>query len=425
MTKKNTLKINAPAHCDLSWKLSARVALLASVGLCLSGCSLFKTSDDIPDMNLANQLLKKVEERELKIAERDKAIDNLQQRVKQLEQNRVAAVSATTAPPQAVAAASPIKPTAVAISPKPRAAPGGLEIDEEAAQRALERTLVQTGALLLPVGQAEIQPYAMYSRRKTDTVIGVPVTGGNTLIGNDRIRRNDVDAGLNILVGLPFESQAEIRIPTKVVNQSEVLSAQGAFPQEASRTAASFGDISVGLAKTLTHEKGWIPDIIARMTWDTNSGNMTRNNLAMGGGFNDFIASLTFLKRQDPLAFTGRVAYQTTLKKNDIEPGDQYSVSLGVTLAASPQTSLSMGLQQTFSQETKVNNTVIPGSDAVSSVFTVGVSSTIGRSLFCSVSGGIGLTESAPDYFINVTIPFRFDVPYDSIFSKKPVSPLV
>ena len=44
------------------------------------------------------------------------------------------------------------------------AAPGQFEVDEEAAERALERTLVVTGALLLPFGQADIQPSFTYIR---------------------------------------------------------------------------------------------------------------------------------------------------------------------------------------------------------------------------------------------------------------------
>jgi hypothetical protein len=83
-------------------------------------------------------------------------------------------------------------------------------------------------------------------------------------------------------------------------------------------------------------------------------------------------------------------------------------------LAASPQTSLNIGLQQTFIQETKINNIELPGSDGVSSAFTIGASSTIGHRLFFSVLGGIGLTDSSPDYFLNVTIPFRFDIPFKS-----------
>jgi hypothetical protein len=49
-----------------------------------------------------------------------------------------------------------------------QAAPGQFEVDEEAAERALERTLVVTGALLLPFGKAEIQPRFAYIRSEED-----------------------------------------------------------------------------------------------------------------------------------------------------------------------------------------------------------------------------------------------------------------
>jgi hypothetical protein len=105
------------------------------------------------------------------------------------------------------------------------------------------------------------------------------------------------------------------------------------------------------------------------------------------------------------------LSYRKTFKKDGIEPGDVYSLTLGATLAASPQTSLSVGIQQSFVGNTRIFNNSIPGTDAISSVFTFGASSIIGSRLFFSTVAGIGLTKNAPDYFISVAIPFRFDVP--------------
>jgi hypothetical protein len=48
----------------------------------------------------------------------------------------------------------------------------------------------------------------------------------------------------------------------------------------------------------------------------------------------------------------------------------------------------------------------------VSSAFTLGAASTIGHHLFISAVGGIGLTDSSPEYFFNFTLPYRFDVPF-------------
>jgi cell division protein FtsL len=408
MPRKNNNK-NARERVSIR-KFLSKTALMAATGIVASGCATQQTNP--------YRLLQKLEERDQKIAERDKVIDELMARVQQLE-NRFTVASAAGQPanvPVAAANQGLSKGSSSAgqrqaqAQTVAKAGPGSFEVDEDAAQRALERTLVQTGALLLPVGLAEIQPFVTYTRRESkDPIL---LSANNALrVSNAEIRRNEFDMGANLLVGLPFESQAEFRVPYKSVNQSVVVP-NGVNSQEFDNTGDSIGDISVGLAKTLYHESEWLPDLIGRITWDSASGSQSNNNVALGDGFNDFTASLTALKRQDPLAFTGRIAYQTFLKENGIDPGDQASLSLGVTLAASPQTSLSFGLQQTYAQETEVNNVKIPGSDTVSSAFTLGAASTIGHHLFISAVGGIGLTDSSPEYFFNFTLPYRFDVPF-------------
>jgi hypothetical protein len=199
-----------------------------------------------------------------------------------------------------------------------------------------------------------------------------------------------------------------------VINQSNVVA-----NQETEDTTHMLGDICVGLAKTFLRETIWLPDIIGRITWDTDTSKQIRNNVSAEGlpaSFNDLIFSVTAFKRQDPLAFTSTVSYRTSFKKDNIEPGDVYSLALGATLAASPQTSLSLGLQQNFVGHTKLFGNSVPGSDTISSTFTLGASSIIGRRLFFSTIAGIGLTKSAPDYFVSVAIPLRFDVPFQQMF---------
>lgn len=408
MAQKNNNKY--AQKCASMRSSSPKIALMVGIIILLSGCAAQSINP--------NRLLNKLEERDLKIAERDKIIDELMGRVQLLEQHyaapsvasQPATGSAVTAKKASSKRSSSASKQQAQAQTAAKAGPGSFEVDEDAAQRALERTLVQTGALLLPVGLAEIQPFVTYTRRESKEPF--LFSANNALrVSNAEIRRNEFDLGANLLVGLPFESQAEFRIPYKSVNQSVVVP-NGINSRESENTGNSIGDISVGLAKTLYHESAWLPDLIGRIVWDSASGSLSNNNVALGDGFNDFTASLTALKRQDPLAFTARAAYQTFLKTNDIDPGDQASLSIGATLAASPQTSLSIGLQQTYAQETEINNVKIQGSDSVSSAFTLGAASTIGRHLFFSALGGIGLTESSPEYFFNITVPYRFDVPF-------------
>ncbi len=395
------------------WRISPGLILMIGTGMLVSswGYAADKTSDS----SLQDQLIQKIAERDQVIADLQRRVQLLEQRAAAPEANRPAAASTS---PAATLAKSPANQAQVQKAPvktqQASAVPGSFEIDEDAAQRALERTLVQTGALLLPFGQVDIQPFATYTRREDDTPYLARTSIGGS-VANQRIRRDEIDAGANILVGLPFESQFEVRVPGRFINADATFSAPGVFPSNTKASSSAFGDVSVGLAKTLMHETDWLPDVIGRVTWDSATGDIQDNNILTGIGFNDFTGSLTFLKRQDPLAFTGRVAYKTFLKAEGIEPGDQVEFDVNATLAASPQTSLSIGLKQTFFQEIKLNNIKMPGSDGVASMFTAGASSIIGRNLVFIVSGGVGLTEESPDYSLNVTIPIRFDVPRPKI----------
>jgi hypothetical protein len=216
----------------------------------------------------------------------------------------------------------------------------------------------------------------------------------------------DLDLGLRL--GLPFDSQLEFQLPYRVVEQSTAR-----FPDVAAseRTGAGVGDISVGLAKTLLMEGAWWPDVIARLTWDSASGERRDDDITLSGGFNEIRASLSALKRQDPLAFTGAATYETTFERDGIDPGDALSFSIGAVLAASPETSLRVALNQTFSDELEADGRSIAGTDEVSSTLTIGAAAVLGRGVLIDVSGDIGLTEDAPDYAARVALPIRFDLP--------------
>jgi hypothetical protein len=61
----------------------------------------------------------------------------------------------------------------------------------------LERTLVQTGALLLPFGQAEIQPFVSYARLENEQPLLLRDSAVNiATVANAQSRRNNIDAGV-------------------------------------------------------------------------------------------------------------------------------------------------------------------------------------------------------------------------------------
>lgn len=403
-----------------------RACLLAGVaGIAFAVCGGHSAAAQAEvDEVLVENLLKKIKER-------DAAILDLAKRVQQLEQRadaaRSAPAGATAAPAAGATGAGGVAPSrstaqagapaeaptspqtpvasedAAADTAQPTA-PGTFAVEPEDAERALERTLVQAGVLLLPFGAIDVEPGFTYVRRGTTTGVGFVESGVVQVRGLD-IDENYLAGSLDFRFGLPWTSQFEVGVPFVYKDQSEAFQ-----NTEASTSAFGLGDVSVGLAKELLRERGWRPDLIARVTWNADTG-QEKDRLELGSGFHSITGSLTALKRQDPLAFFATGFYRTSFEKDDKEPGDEFGFSLGTVLAASPDTSLFFSLEQIFANEDKSGDTSFAGSDEVNSVLVVGASSVLGRGVLLSVNAGIGLTDDAPDYFVRVSLPIRFNLP--------------
>jgi hypothetical protein len=292
----------------------------------------------------------------------------------------------------------------------PGQAPGEIYVDEDSIERALERTLVEEGALLLPFGKAEIQPSMTFERSDSSFPI-VAMQNGNTLIGDQEIRRNELTPALDLRVGLPLDAQLELGLPYQWVQQSAVASVGGRPLNEDDATGHGFGDLSVGLAKTLLREQGYVPDVVARVRWDSATGKKEDNGVGLGGGFNELTGQLVASKRQDPLVFVGSLSYETTFEDDGLDPGDEFGFTLGTVLAASPETSLRFLLDQRFADDFEVDGQPVRGSDQVMSTLSIGAASILGRGVLLDLAAGVGLTDDAPDYSVSVSLPIRFDLP--------------
>lgn len=287
------------------------------------------------------------------------------------------------------------------------------ETDDPAiVERALERTLTQAGALLLPFGQAEIEPGLSYTRRETSSPVFVTNgDAGVVFIGEDRVERDEVRATLDLRAGLPFDSQIELTLPYNYVDQSVETMVGGVAGNAANGDGGALGNPRIGLAKTLVREAGWRPDVVARGYWDTKLGKSDDDGVALTGNFNELGFNISATKRQDPLAFVGGIGYATVLENDDVEPGDTLSLTAAAVLAASPSTSLRLAFTQQFSDDVKVDGEKIDGSDSSSGVLTIGASSILGPRALVDLALDVGLSDDAPDYAVRLAMPVRFDVP--------------
>ena len=299
------------------------------------------------------------------------------------------------------APATPSTPPASSAGATPQAAdtkppaPGQFEVSPEAAERALERTLVATGNLLVPKGFAEVEPLLSYTRRENPSQV----------IFN--VNRNEFNWALDMRFGLPWESQFEIALPYNLVQQQVNLA--GSPQQQASnRWGNSFGDVTVGLAKTFVHESGWIPDLLGRVTYEIPTGPENSNQVALPSRRSLLGFSLTGTKRQDPLVFVVTGGYSRSFSTGKIDLGDQANLLTGAFLATSPETSLRAVLQENFVQAIRVHNLTLRGSDTVQSILTFGASSILGRGALIDLQVGIGLTTFAPKYTVILSGTYRF-----------------
>jgi hypothetical protein len=300
--------------------------------------------------------------------------------------------------PTAIAPASPAAPAAPSSGKPP--APGQFEVSPEAAERALERTLVATGNVLVPSGFAEIEPLVSYSRRETPLQVLF------------NLSRNELFPALDLRLGLPWETQLEVALPWNF-DEQQVTDVAVSPPQlAADRWGNAIGDFTVAAAKQFVHESGWIPSLLGRVTWEAPTGPVTANGVPMNSGADRLGFSVTALKRQDPLVFVATGGYTRAFEANNINPGNQFNFTTGAFLATSPETSLRAVLTQNFVQDVTVNGITIPGSNTVQPIMTFGGSTILGRGLLVDLQVGLGLTNSAPKYQVVLSSTYRFGVPF-------------
>jgi len=348
-----------------------------------------------------DELLDLLKERDAAIIQLQHSVNDLLTRIETVEQ------SISPDPFSQSPAQQPISEVSAATA-EPKGF-GRLEVDEQAAERALERTLIQGGALLLPRWRMQLAPSVTYSLNEADFPVVVAI-GDEQLLGANAIERTVVNANLDVRMGLPFDSQFELSMPYRWVDEETTTGIQGvAIGQIDKRSGKGSSSLEVGLAKTFVRESGWRPDIVGRITWGSGSGDRIDDDVILGGGFETLSGSLSFIKRSDPLVFLGSVSYRTFSDEDGIEPGDQFGISFGTALAVSPNSSLFATLSNQIIEETTLGSNQVGGTDRSSISLNLGASTMVSKRILFNLTTGIGLSENAPDYSITLSASMRTD----------------
>ena len=349
----------------------------------------------------------RIQELERKLQERDKVILELLERVETLEQ-RVGVEH--TLPEPSEPSPGALEGAERKDKTPPESPPGVVTVKEGAAERALSRSLTREGALLLPPGILELEPIVSYAR-KEDSTPRLFTSDSQLSAGETDLNTDILTADIAMRLGLPWDSQLEIGLPYRWAEVESVNKIGFVSTESTSQSAAAFGDLRVGLAKTLLREGLWRPNLVGRFTWDTNSGKLSENGLSLGGGFNEFRGSLTAIKTQDPMVFVGGLSYEYSLEEEQFKPGPTISANLGTFIAMSPETSIRFLISGAYQDESKFSGNKIIGSDRTIVSFVIGGSTLLAPRTLLNISVGFGLTNDADDFTITMSLPFRLKKP--------------
>jgi hypothetical protein len=362
------------------------------------------------------------------LRERDAIIRNLLERVQELE-NRLNAgnVDVAHAGGSAKAAAVPV----AAVKRVDAVVVNNSSYDEEErrATESLDQALLVRGGLLLPNGTLEVDNTASYFSLSSDhlTVDGfallpVLVVGDIT---SQRLRRDILIHSLTTRLGLPKQFQMDFTVPYGYVLNRTV----DANNNETSASQFGIGDMQAGISRQLAIEHGGVPDLLANIRYKsvtgTNSYDLQSAETSLGTGFQSMQANLTAAKSSDPVVFFGNLSYTKSLPAHHtipvsdptnptvtstlgyLRPGDAFGFQLGSVLALNTETSVTLGWDQRFTQETKLNGIHLPASYLVEGSLRIGTSYMYAPGRMVDLSFGVGLTPDTPNLQFSVGFPFR------------------
>jgi len=322
-----------------------------------------------------------IEDLQRELAAKDARIKQLEQQLARSERKRQSANAKNTLPGKPTSSetfpAAKQSPSTTVVPP--RIAAARVENDDD---RALERTLVREGALVLPQWTYELAPqfsYAHWDKLQEPAI------------------RNSYNAALTFRMGLPWSSQISATLPYEYNQFRDGSSSSG------------LADAGFLFSKALLVESDWTPNLVGSIGW-TSPTSVAGKTLSPIPYVSGFQAGVTASKTFDPLVIFGGISYFSSISQEIAgtrsDPGGVVGARFGSSLAISPATSINAGFN--FGYLTQSSDFIVPGSDRILSSVDVGFSTILWKRTLLNVTGQFGLTGHVPDFRLIASIPVRF-----------------
>lgn len=389
-------------------------------------------------------LMKALEEQKRQLDKQQQALAAQQRALAEQEQKflelqgKVAAMTQST-PPAAPNSgvdktqASGVKTASVANSAAPKEV--GTDRKQERDKPPEIAAELDEGGVLLPKGRVVVTPSMEYTR---SSATRVAIQGFSIIpalnIGTfqvSRVGRDVVTGALGARVGVTNRLELEGKIPYVYRQDSttgRVIGGGSAADTTTTVDGSGIGDVEIGAHYQVTDgHNGW-PFLIANLRYKTttgtgpfevptDSGTGLQTELPTGSGFSAVQPSITAIYPSDPVVFYANLGYLHSFDENfggtigDIQPGDTYSGSFGMSLSLNDKASVSMGYSHSMVFKSEQNGNVIPNSTNLQvGTLDLGYSYSLNDMISLNFNSSIGATEDAPDARLVFRVPIAMDL---------------
>jgi excisionase family DNA binding protein len=280
-------------------------------------------------------------------------------------------------------------------APAPRGAEAPEEpIGEAPEERTAEEVFLRGQRVLLAPGEVTVDLGLFYA--ESDNQELVPVNGGAGL-GLATIEQDTFTTFLLGRVGLFEETELFAGTTYSSTDSSVVFGGE----KLGGSSDSGFGDVRLGVRRTVLHEGVGRPDVI--LTVDgripTEDG-----SYALGGG-------VAVVKSFDPVVLFGSANYLHRFSRdfNDVsrlQPEDRLDVTLGYAYALNDTLTLSTAVSGLFSFETEFDNATLRAQELFSLQF--GLTSWLAKGLYIEPTVSFGLNGPGDSFALGVTVPYTF-----------------
>jgi hypothetical protein len=249
-----------------------------------------------------------------------------------------------------------------------------------------QRVLLAPGDVVLDVGQ-------FYTR--TDT-LQLAVIGNTLQLATQELAV--LTSTLFVRVGVLNETEVYVgasfhRIENRLVAGASDLASSG---------RSLFGDINLGVRRTLLREGVGRPDIIA--SFDAQIATDDESPYVVGGG-------LVLVKSIDPVVLFAGSTYRYGLRRDlpggaRLAPGDAFAVSLGYGLALNDAIAISTAASGVFTKASFTEDVNTGRAETFTLRFAL--TSALARGLYIEPSVSIGLSGPGQSFTMGVTLPLAF-----------------